>query len=318
MTGILTKDEIAELIDQPAARCLAPASYDLRLGAEYCVAGDLGRDDKPRIQDCSIKRGVTILPFSSMIVSSYEKVKLPNNVAANFDLRIRLAVNGLIVQMGTQIEPGYEGHVYALIHNVSSRPIELRYADENSRLFTVEFHRLSKDAPVKKEDQKRKNNKSLKEFLNGEALGKTFDFILKDQADGLRSMNSRIDKVIGELAPWKVAIFTLVSGLVLSIFVPIIAGLILSKFPLADASTKREATEARGLAEVAQSNLSSVKEKITNIEATSAASSAKHAEKVAQLEKQIADLQNSITTLQQSIDRANNLRQNQPSKEASP
>ncbi len=83
-----------------------------------------------------------------MFFSTYEKVKLPNNIAGRFDLRIQWALQGLILQVGTQIEPGYEGRLFGLLHNFSKKEICI---PTTSRILTAEFYYTSKEAePINK------------------------------------------------------------------------------------------------------------------------------------------------------------------------
>lgn len=144
--GILVKQEIEaqKLIRVPDLKyeeknCFKHASYDLRLGAEYVMidAGDQGH--QLQIGNCEVNGMITIQPYASAIVSAYELVALPDNVAGRFDLRIQHALEGLIVQRGTQIEPGYDGPLFALIHNISNQRKTLKFRDYTTRPFTIEF-----------------------------------------------------------------------------------------------------------------------------------------------------------------------------------
>lgn len=127
--GVLVDAEIRklELIEVPESdgqnqQCFKPASYDLRLGHEYIQPGNVVRGlNVPEILDCRNNGGrVCIEPFSSIIVSTYEIVRLPDNVVGKFNLRIKQAFRGLIVQMGTQVEPNYRGRLYALLQMTCS------------------------------------------------------------------------------------------------------------------------------------------------------------------------------------------------------
>jgi len=133
--GVLIKQDIQslnliEVSDGQAheePRCYKPASYDLRLGHEYIIPGE---DDEglqhAKILDCrQTDNKVLIKPFSSVIVCTYEIVKLPPNVVGKFNLRIKQAFRGLIVQMGTQVEPYYHGRLFALLQNITDRPVAI-------------------------------------------------------------------------------------------------------------------------------------------------------------------------------------------------
>ncbi len=145
--GVLVEDEIKDLslIKPPLGgeldpRCYKPTSFDLRLGGE-CIYIKVGPHE---VSDCT--DGIIIEPFSSVMVSTYERVELPVNVVGKFNLRIKLALEGLIVQMGTQVEPNYKGPLFAMLLNMSDKKIKLSYRNYDTRPFTIEFTYTSKPA----------------------------------------------------------------------------------------------------------------------------------------------------------------------------
>ena len=141
--GVLLKEDIKrlQLIEAPPdgsieEDCYQSASYDFRLGEEYF---DPSKNAGGIVEKC--KNGyITINPFSCVVVSTYEYVNLKTNVVGRFNLRIDLALKGLIVQMGTQVEPGYHGPLFALLQNISDSPIHIKYNDKKSKIFTIEFN----------------------------------------------------------------------------------------------------------------------------------------------------------------------------------
>lgn len=150
-SGVLTKDEIKSLeiiqLDQGQEMhesCYENASYNLRLGEEYyrpsidnrCNSRTPSKlDEYPQcpnreyllsneIKNCKEDNLVVrIKPYTSIVISTYEKLNLPNNVVGRFDLTIRWALQGLILQVGTQVAPGYKGRLYGLLHNLSKKEI---------------------------------------------------------------------------------------------------------------------------------------------------------------------------------------------------
>jgi len=183
--GILTKREIIELnlITMADYRCYKHASYDLRLGAEYFLPASHGQQNRCTIQNCAKTQILRVPPFSSVIVETYESVKLPANVAGRFDLRINHALTGLMVQMGTQIEPGYEGKLFALLHNVSDREILLKYRHYDTRLFTVEFHYTSEETIVPPD---KKKNPRLIDFVSDDSVRGSLEYF-RDEMEKLHS-----------------------------------------------------------------------------------------------------------------------------------
>jgi len=157
--GVLTRENIKNLglitNESFDEKCLQSASYDLRLGDEYYVPsrqkqescsetqnqvlscpfhkGEIQND----IQKCSNENGVLrITPFSTIVFSTEEILKIPNNVIGRFDLRVRFAMQGLVLQVGTQIEPGYRGRLFGLLLNFSDKEICI---PQGMRLLTAEF-----------------------------------------------------------------------------------------------------------------------------------------------------------------------------------
>lgn len=151
--------------------CYSNASYDLRLGNEYWIPsnhndGNVFHNSGEKVPYlCSDNNNVLKIPaFTSIVFSTYEKVKMPNNVAGRFDLRVKWALQGLILQVGTQIEPGYSGKLFGLLHNFSKKEILI---PTKSRLLTAEFYYTTGPAlPAKVKDCM----DDLKSFINKYAI----------------------------------------------------------------------------------------------------------------------------------------------------
>ncbi len=118
-------------------------SYNLRLGREFCL---VGRDNRRlTVNDCGDGVGILILPpFACALVSSEEIIRLPDDVAGRWGLKIRPAMSGLLFQAGPQIEPGSFTRLYGLLFNLSSSEKQLHYRD---KMWSVDFVRLSGSVP---------------------------------------------------------------------------------------------------------------------------------------------------------------------------
>jgi deoxycytidine triphosphate deaminase len=177
--GVLTISELREEnMFYPEAQgeiydeCFSNASFDFTLGDEYFFpkvyqdalnhtrlqkgltnVRDLPTPDVEKvleatIRKCSERDNVLIIPkFSSVVISTYESVKLPNNIAGRFDLRVRWAMAGLVLQVGTQIEPGYDGRLWGLLHNFSGEDIMISFHSKDHRLLTAEFYYTCRETP---------------------------------------------------------------------------------------------------------------------------------------------------------------------------
>jgi len=97
---------------------LKPANYDLTLGSECRLGG------KPIILDDKNKY-LKIPPFEVAVVSTREKLRLPLFLIGRWNIRVKYAYEGLLWVGGPQVDPGYEGHLYAPIYNLSNRTVIL-------------------------------------------------------------------------------------------------------------------------------------------------------------------------------------------------
>lgn len=155
--GVLSASEIqAEgvILDGFDSNSLKSASYDLRLGNEYYIPpvtqnenAGISNGTSLQISRCSTDNGVLRLkPFSSIVFSTEEILALPDNIIGRFDMRIVFAMQGLVLQVGPQVEPNYRGRLFGLLLNFSDKEILIRKGD---RLLTIEFSYLYQRCPQK-------------------------------------------------------------------------------------------------------------------------------------------------------------------------
>ena len=138
--GVLTVAEInkLELVypigEENGNECLKSASCDLRLGKQVLICGQ----DELKIIDLNKGDPVTIKSFETIIFQTEEKIKLKKhkNIIGRFGLMIGYGLEGLILQVGPQVEPGYDGYLFGRILNTSGRRKTL-VRDE--RFLTIEF-----------------------------------------------------------------------------------------------------------------------------------------------------------------------------------
>ncbi|MCO5162565.1 MAG: hypothetical protein M9939_15640 [Mesorhizobium sp.] len=193
-SGILTRDDIVRLRlirpEDMSQECLKPASYDLRLGGEYMLAeksDGKGKRGHSAVKSCA-GSSLTILPFSSVLVSTYERVQLPLNVVGRFNLRVRMAFKGLVVQMGTQVEPGYRGRLFAIIQNITEEPVVIEYCHYKTRPFTIEFHHTTAEAKLEEADRKEFNH--INDLMAGDGFPRAINSIT-EKVDGIDRWNRR-------------------------------------------------------------------------------------------------------------------------------
>lgn len=140
VTGVLLSDvlelyiekaNMIEHVDLPC--CLAPASYNLRIGDEYWIMGkklELGEGSSTEIP-----------PFGFIYVKSFEKLRLPIYMVGRINIRVKQGFKGLLLATGPQVDPGFVGHLYFPLHNFSSSSVKLEYKD---KIVTIDFLKTSK------------------------------------------------------------------------------------------------------------------------------------------------------------------------------
>jgi deoxycytidine triphosphate deaminase len=125
---VLLADEIERccksfsLISPFSPSQLKPASYRLTVGNRYSLGGkresltDLGE--------------ITIPPFQVAVIQTRETLNLPRDLIARWNIKVSLAYDGLIWAGGPQVDPGYEGHLFCPIYNLSNKSVTLAYGAE--------------------------------------------------------------------------------------------------------------------------------------------------------------------------------------------
>lgn len=120
------------LIKNGAKENISNASYDLSLGDEYYYAGKIGElnDKNPFL---------AIEPYDYVIASCAEKVQIPRDVEARFDVSVKLFCQGIILSNSTQVDPGFRGKLFCLLFNTSNKVV---YLKRKMHYATLEFNKL--------------------------------------------------------------------------------------------------------------------------------------------------------------------------------
>ena len=126
--AILTEEEILDLVERGSLitqdtfdkKGLDCCSYDIRLGSKALLGGQA-------VQQDLTKQPLVLSPGGYVAVISLEKVSIPSNMVARINSKRRVAYEGIALLTGTQVDPGYKGHLLFGMYNVSSRRIILSY-----------------------------------------------------------------------------------------------------------------------------------------------------------------------------------------------
>jgi len=123
------------LIEPFNEKSLQPAGYDLRVGKEVYIHGEL--------IDVEKVGKVVIPPKTYSLILTLERVKLPDDVMGDMKLRSSLAREGLVGSFAW-VDPGWDGNLTLGIYNASNEPVELAYGE---RFVQIAFIRL--EGPTK-------------------------------------------------------------------------------------------------------------------------------------------------------------------------
>jgi deoxycytidine triphosphate deaminase len=159
--GVLSAESIKPLIlagtllsDSDTAN-IESASYDLRIYDTYWCQG--------KYHTLTAENPVlTIPPYSFALVQAREQARLPRFIAATFDIRVSLFFSGVILSNGPQVDPGYSGALFCMLHNASGSDVGINRDDHFS---SIQFQTLATTSTGY--NAQYQNKKGFKDFLAG-------------------------------------------------------------------------------------------------------------------------------------------------------
>ena len=131
LVGVLLSDQIAlhaekyGLIAPLDPDLLKPAAYELRIG-ELC---SIGGERRVLYNGPGTESELTIEPFEVAVIQTLERLNMPRYLIARWNVRVRWAYEGLLWVGGPQVDPGYKGHLFCPLYNLSDKPVTLKYGD---------------------------------------------------------------------------------------------------------------------------------------------------------------------------------------------
>lgn len=117
-----------------------PASYDLTIGGEYLISEPGFKHWLPlKAIKLRLKQSFEIPAHAVCYVLCHEKITLPLDLSARVSLRMSHINSGILLAAQPPFDPGYDGYVIVMLHNLSNRGVEMKQGD---RVVTMEFNKI--------------------------------------------------------------------------------------------------------------------------------------------------------------------------------
>ncbi len=205
-SGVLLSDEIMryvkdfKLIYPFNPDNLKPASYYLAVGDEYALGGKKGKlYDK--------ENAIRIPPFQVAIIKTNEIINMPRFLIGRWNIRVTTAYEGLLWVGGPQVDPGWVGHLFCPVYNLSDEEVVL---EKGKQFATIDFVRTT---PLKKKSKPFEKKFRTIDDYNWRLKSALFTEAAQ-RIDDVEKKVSRVESIIGLMLTIIAILFA-----VLSIFV---------------------------------------------------------------------------------------------------
>ena len=215
-TGILLGDEITyyaqnhKLISPFDPENIKPASYELTVGDEVMMGGKYRH-----LGNSTEESGVRIKPFDVAVIKTEETLNLPRFLIGRWNIRVRWAYEGLLWVGGPQVDPGYAGHLFCPIYNLSNKEVLIRRGDPIAVIDFVKTTRFNVSEP---QDSKLRYQRPPSRVILEDYKVEDFRSALLDQANEIPKIKKDLKEGISELRN-RVDIFTSLVFIVLTILI---------------------------------------------------------------------------------------------------
>lgn len=123
--------------DPDDSASLKPATVALHLGGTFIW---FDQDGVKRVKVLSEGRLFELPSNSITYVTLREHLRLPDYMAARFNLRVDLVHKGFLLGTGPMVDPGFDGTLLVPLHNLTTNPYQVKVG---TRLIWIEFTKLS-------------------------------------------------------------------------------------------------------------------------------------------------------------------------------
>ena len=210
---------------------LKPASYELTVGYEYSIGGEI-----KTLLDERGKNIIEIPPFEVVIIRTKEIINLPRFIIARWNIRVKKAYEGLLWVGGPQVDPGWVGYLSCPLYNLSHKPVCLELYEPIAVIDFVKTTPFNKRACVEYQLKKGESNpkrqlpsrilfedykpEKLESALFNEAKNR-IDEVVNNSEKGINEMKNKIGRIESLLYTFSGSIIAVLAIVVttLSIFV---------------------------------------------------------------------------------------------------
>lgn len=179
---------------------LKPASCGIRLGGKciYWEYDNLGAEDR-RLEKVKLeldREGVLVLPPNSIVYATLTPtIRLPDYIAARFNLSIRYIYRGLLVGTGPLVDPGFQGRLSIPLHNLTAYECPIPTSDV---ILWMEFTKLSSASRWRSTQNQERHGRYV-EFPERKISRKDVEDYVKRARDG-KPIISSIPELTGRVA----------------------------------------------------------------------------------------------------------------------
>ena len=183
-SGLLNSADIRRYVDKECllekdtfcSERMKPASYELRfLGDLYHWDEEDGRLQK-RYSKIAEGDSVVLGKNSISYLWTEEKLRLPEYIAARFNLRIQDVHKGILLGTGPLIDPGFGGRLLIPLHNLTDNDYMFKGGEG---IIWVEFTKVSKNDYWLQNGKKRERPANLVEFPSWKVIGDPHEYLDK-------------------------------------------------------------------------------------------------------------------------------------------
>ena len=212
-TGVLLSEDIefyveeGKLIQPFDENNLKPAGYELTVGDEAMKGGEYIPLSGPFSE-------VRIPPFEVVVIKTAETINLPRFLIARWNIRVKWAYQGLLWVGGPQVDPGYVGHLFCPIYNLSDESVKLNKGDP---IALMDFVKTTAIEPEEGQDSRK-----LVEYPRPPKRLFIEDFKIDNFRSGLFARDVNVTESLKQLRA-KVDVFSTLVLAILAILISVVA-----------------------------------------------------------------------------------------------